>query len=128
MKEEVIEKYVKDYAALLREIREYGSDLFHSEGMVIFSFGIIYKHLNLHGIDIRDERKGELDAIAFLDPKAKKQVTIEFELHSKDFVTHKHEPTKCDLLVCWKHNWKECPSNIDVFELDHFWKDALKEM
>jgi len=40
---------------------------------------------------------------------------VEFELYSKNFKVHKHDPTKCDLLVCWEHNWEECP--IEVLEL-----------
>jgi hypothetical protein len=26
-----------------------------------------------------------------------------------------HEASKCDLIVCWKHNWPECP--LEVIEL-----------
>ena len=23
----------------------------------------------------------------------------------------------CDLIVCWRHNWPECPENLEVLEL-----------
>jgi hypothetical protein len=26
-----------------------------------------------------------------------------------------HDPSKCDLIVCWRHNWPECP--LEVLEL-----------
>jgi hypothetical protein len=30
---------------------------------------------------------------------------------------HGHDPKKCDVLVCWRHNWKECPEEIGLVEL-----------
>jgi Homing endonuclease associated repeat len=44
-------------------------------------------------------------------------VAIEFEYESKNFVLHGHDPKKCDVIVCWRHNWKECPESIEVIEL-----------
>ena len=44
-------------------------------------------------------------------------VAIEFEYESKNFVLHGHDPKKCDVIVCWRHNWKECPEEIEVIEL-----------
>jgi hypothetical protein len=26
-----------------------------------------------------------------------------------------HKASECDLIICWKHNWKECP--LEVVEL-----------
>jgi hypothetical protein len=42
-------------------------------------------------------------------------VKIEFELDSRNFLRHMHDPNKCDLIVCWRHNWPECP--LEVLEL-----------
>jgi len=28
-----------------------------------------------------------------------------------------HDPKKCDIIVCWVHNWPECPEWIEVIEL-----------
>jgi hypothetical protein len=42
---------------------------------------------------------------------------IEFEYESKNFLRHGHDPKKCDVIVCWRHNWKECPEEIEVIEL-----------
>lgn len=44
-------------------------------------------------------------------------VAIEFEYESKNFVLHGHDEKKCDVIVCWRHNWKECPEEIEVIEL-----------
>jgi hypothetical protein len=42
---------------------------------------------------------------------------IEFEYESKNFRLHGHDPKGCDMIVCWRHNWKECPVEIEVVEL-----------
>ncbi|HKV95245.1 MAG TPA: hypothetical protein VJW20_22055 [Candidatus Angelobacter sp.] len=41
---------------------------------------------------------------------------MSFEYESKNFVLHGHDPKKC-VIVCWRHNWKECPAEIEVIEL-----------
>jgi len=43
------------------------------------------------------------------------RVRIEFEFESRNFRTHGHNPAECDVVVCWKHNWPECP--LEVLEL-----------
>jgi hypothetical protein len=61
----------------------------------------------------------------FPDCVAKRQVApgkwqylrIEFEYESKNFKLHGHDPKGCDAIVCWRHNWKECPAEIEVVEL-----------
>jgi hypothetical protein len=47
--------------------------------------------------------------------KAWEKVRIEFEYESRNFQVHAHDPEECDLIVCWDHNWPECP--IEVLEL-----------
>jgi hypothetical protein len=42
-------------------------------------------------------------------------VKIEFEYESRNFQTHMHDPAGCDLIVCWEHNWPDCP--LEVVEL-----------
>jgi Homing endonuclease associated repeat len=42
-------------------------------------------------------------------------VRIEFEYESRNFVKHGHDAKGCDLIVCWEHNWPECP--LEVVEL-----------
>ncbi|HEY1526300.1 MAG TPA: hypothetical protein VGH51_08695 [Candidatus Angelobacter sp.] len=42
---------------------------------------------------------------------------IEFEYESKNFKLHGHDPKGCDMIVCWRHNWNECPAEIEVVEL-----------
>jgi hypothetical protein len=42
---------------------------------------------------------------------------IEFEYESRNFRDHRHNAEKCDLIVCWRQNWKDCPANLQVLEL-----------
>jgi hypothetical protein len=39
----------------------------------------------------------------------------EFEYKSSQFKQHGHSPEDCDLIICWIHDWEECP--IEVLEL-----------
>lgn len=86
------------------------------ESGVILLFGAVAGEL---GFVI--ERVG----IAFPDCEAKRlvpghaealeRVRIEFEHRSKSFRSHGHDEAACDLIVCWEHDWPECP--LPVLEL-----------
>lgn len=39
----------------------------------------------------------------------------EFEYESRNFLKHMHDVKGCDLIICWRHNWPECP--LEVLEL-----------
>ncbi len=43
------------------------------------------------------------------------RVAIEFEYRSSGFRRDGHDPAGCDLVVCWIHDWAECP--VEVLEL-----------
>jgi hypothetical protein len=43
------------------------------------------------------------------------RIAIEFEHRSSNFRAHGHDPALCDLIVCWEHDWEECP--VEVLEL-----------
>jgi len=45
----------------------------------------------------------------------------EFEFKSSLFRLHKHNPKQCDLVICWEHDWKDCP--VEVMCL----KEKIKE-
>ncbi|HUT90596.1 MAG TPA: hypothetical protein VMY37_13925 [Thermoguttaceae bacterium] len=46
---------------------------------------------------------------------AYRKCLIEFEFRSSDYVRHGHPVDGCDLLVCWEHDWSDCP--LEVLEL-----------
>jgi hypothetical protein len=43
------------------------------------------------------------------------RVRIEFEYESRSFASHGHRADDCDLIVCWRHTWPQCP--LEVLEL-----------
>ena len=83
---------------------------------VLFLFGILAADLGF-----RVER---LQA-AFPDCEAKREVApgkwelvfIELEIYSRNFKLHRHNPRGCHAIVCWKHNWPDCPEWLEVIEL-----------
>ena len=52
-----------------------------------------------------------------VEPGRWQDVDAEFELYSINFRAHRHDARKCDLLICWKHNWPDCPEDIMVLEM-----------
>jgi hypothetical protein len=61
----------------------------------------------------------------FPDCHARKQVdrgwervAIEFEYRSSNFLRHGHDPSLCNLIVCWEHDWEE--AKVPVLELKSF--------
>jgi hypothetical protein len=52
-----------------------------------------------------------------VEPGRWQHFRVEFEYESLQFKKHGHDPTQCDLIVCWRHNWKNCPPNLQVLEL-----------
>ncbi len=45
------------------------------------------------------------------------ELAVEFEWDSRAFKDHNHDPAKCDMIVCWQHNWVDCPAEIEVVRL-----------
>jgi hypothetical protein len=111
--------------------RQYGSflnfrGLLHApmnEQGVVFLFGMVAQEL---GYVVESITPG------FPDCEAKRRVSksgdtwervrIEFEFESRNFMTHGHKVTDCDVIVCWEDNWTDCP--IEVLEL----KTAIQEL
>jgi len=87
-----------------------------NEQGVVLLFGMLAKEL---GYLVEATQRG------FPDCEAKRQITaggwqrvsIEFEYESRNFRDHGHPASGCDVIVCWRHNWEECPRNIEVLEL-----------
>jgi Homing endonuclease associated repeat len=48
------------------------------------------------------------------------RVQIEFEFESRNYRDHSHPLTGCDVIVCWRHNWDNCPDHIEVLELSKY--------
>jgi len=89
---------------------------------VIFLFAKYHKELGIEYIE--GIQQGFPDAFGRrkIGKTEYEPVDIEFEFKSLDFKNHQHDPNQCDIIVCWEHNWKECP--IEVIEL----KTAISKM
>jgi hypothetical protein len=100
----------------------YGRPLPHSplsyaptnEAGVVLLFGSMAREL---GFVIQRVQTGfpDCEAMREVGPNRWKKVRIEFEYESHSFVDHLHRATDCDLIVCWSHNWPDCP--LEVLEL-----------
>lgn len=42
------------------------------------------------------------------------KIGAEVETFSSNF---DHDPEECSLIICWLHDWKECPKDLDVLQL-----------
>lgn len=78
-------------------------------GMICFELGFIVEAIRPQYPDC--EAKRRIDKRRDIWEKVK----IEFEYQSSNFRDHSHNPEECDLIVCWEHNWEDCP--IEVLEL-----------
>jgi len=92
-----------------------------NENGVIYLFSKLSSDLNLY---IETIRVGFPDCIAkrYIGKEQWEEVNIEFEYKSSSFYRHGHlqamkKGAKCDMIVCWEHDWKDCPKNIEVLEL-----------
>lgn len=90
-------------------------------------FGVVFlfsKHHSKLGFPFILSIGGKFPDAMVLDENAERKY-VEFEYRSSNFKLHKHDPKKCDFVVCWEHDWTDYPSNlIQIIEL----KDALKSI
>jgi len=93
-----------------------------NEQGVIFLFAKYHKELGIEYIE--GIQQGFPDAFGRrkIGKTEYEPVDIEFEFRSLDFENHEHDSNQCDIIICWEHNWKECP--IEVIEL----KTALAKL
>jgi len=87
-----------------------------NEQGVVLLFGMIAKHL---GYVVESVQAGfpDCEAKRQIGPKRWQRVNIEFEFESRNFRDHGHPLTGCDVIVCWYHNWPDCPVRIEVLDL-----------
>lgn len=87
-----------------------------NEQGVVFLFGMICFELGFVVEAIRSEYP-DCEAKRRIDKRKDQweRVRIEFEYQSSNFRDHSHKSKDCDLIVCWEHNWTDCP--VEVLEL-----------
>jgi len=87
-----------------------------NEQGVVYLFGMVSRELGFLIESIRTDYP-DCEGKRCLDSSGAKwqHVRIEFEYKSSNFAEHVHDPGGCDLIVCWIHDWKDCP--LEVLEL-----------
>jgi len=89
-----------------------------NENGVVFLFGKVVEDLNMY---VEEVKPGFPDCIARrFTGKGWERVRVEFEHRSSAFQAHGHDASGCDVIVCWEHDWPDCP--IEVIEL----RDLIK--
>jgi len=78
---------------------------------VVFIFGFLALKLGFVVTRIQPEFP-DCEAMREMLPGVWQRVRIEFEYESKNFVKHLHNAENCDVIVCWIHNWPECPLHV----------------
>jgi hypothetical protein len=94
-----------------------------NEQAVVFLFGMVAKKL---GYVVENVQTGfpDCEALRLIAPGRWQRVSIEFEFESKNFREHGHPVSGCDVIVCWRHNWSDCPNQIEVLELSRIIKSS----
>jgi hypothetical protein len=86
---------------------------------VVFFFGMFAHPLGFRVVSFQPGFP-DCEAMREVQPGKWQRVRIEFEYESRNFHKHRHSRKGCDVIVCWRHNWKECPRDLEVIELCRF--------
>jgi hypothetical protein len=87
-----------------------------NEHGVMVLFGMLARDLGFV-IEAVQKEFPDCEAKREIVPGRWQRVLIEFEFESKNFREHGHPSDGCDVIVCWRHNWDNCPKDIEVVEL-----------
>ena len=88
-----------------------------NEQGVVFLFGMVAKELG-YMVEALQAEFPDCEAKRQVAPNKWQRVRVEFEFESKNFRDHGHPDEGCDVIICWRHNWPECPTHIEVVELE----------
>lgn len=88
-----------------------------NEQGVVFLFGMVARELG-YMVEALQAGFPDCEAKRQVGPDKWQQVRIEFEFESRNFRDHGHPEEGCDIIVCWRHNWPECPTDIEVVALE----------
>ncbi len=113
---------VRPFPKIMRDRPTYGTPLMPgplaygpvNEAGVVYLFGMLAARLGFVVMRIQTEFP-DCEAMRQVDKGVWQKVRIEFEFESRNFLKHLHRTEDCDMIVCWTHNWSECP--LEVVEL-----------
>ena len=87
-----------------------------NESGVVFIFGMVAQELG-YSVEVIQAGFPNCEARRKIGTGKWQRVRIEFEYESSDFANKGHATDGCDLIVCWNHNWTNCPAQLEVVEL-----------
>ncbi len=87
-----------------------------NEAGVVYLFGALSQQLGFVMLRMQTGFP-DCEAMREVGPSHWQRVRIEFEFASRNFKQHGHRKVDCDMIVCWIHDWPECPEELDVLEL-----------
>ncbi len=96
-----------------------------NEQGVVFLFGMVAKEIG-YMVEAVQGAYPDCEAKRQIGPNNWQRVRIEFEFESRNFRDHGHPAAGCDVIVCWRHNWVECPDSLEVVELSSIIKMLSK--
>jgi hypothetical protein len=95
-----------------------------NEQGVVFLFAHLAHRLRMR---IDQIKQGFPDCIAYeKTSKGEQRVRIEFEYRSAMFKAHRHPAGSCDCIVCWEHDWPDCPKRLRIIELRKYFGLGFK--
>lgn len=97
-----------------------------NEEGVVFLFGMVARELG-YLVEAMQAGYPDCEAKRQVDAGKWQRVRIEFEYESRNFRDHGHSPDGCDIIVCWRHNWHECPPSLEVVELSRVIKTLASD-
>jgi hypothetical protein len=85
-----------------------------NEAGVLFLFGALAARLGFM-VTLVQSGFPDCEALRDVGDRRCQRLRIECEYESRNFLKHAHDVEQCDMIVCWIHNWPECP--LEVVEL-----------
>jgi hypothetical protein len=85
-----------------------------NEAGVLYLFGAMSERLGFLMLLVQAGFP-DCEAMRVVGENRLQPVKIEVEYQSRNFLKHMHDLKGCDMIVCWEHNWPECP--LEVLEL-----------
>ena len=101
--------------------------LFRISVFVLRILWFLMRILTKKSFYIEDIRPQFPDCIAYRRMgDSERKCRIEFEFRSSNFKAHRHDSSKCDVIVCWHHDWPEVPKGVEVIELKRYFGVSRK--
>jgi hypothetical protein len=82
-----------------------------NENGVLVAFGSVARDLGFSVLHIQNAFP-DCEAMREIEPGRWQRVRLEFEYESRNFITHMHPVSGCELIICWIDNWPECPLEV----------------